>query len=54
MTTPQIAPPIRPGEHACCCFARPEDRERFTIAFGRAGLARDHKAVYLDAGGTFG
>jgi ABC-type transporter Mla MlaB component len=45
--TPEIALPVRPGEHACCRFARPEDRERLTIAFVRAGLGRGHKVIYL-------
>jgi ABC-type transporter Mla MlaB component len=47
MNTCEIALPVRPGEHACCRFARPEDRERLTIAFVRAGLARGHKVIYL-------
>ena len=42
-----IALPVRPGEHACCRFARPEDRERLTIAFVRAGLGRNQKVIYL-------
>src|ERR1700750_2615372 len=47
MNTTEIALPIRPGEHACCRFARREDRERLTIAFIRAGLTRGQKVVYL-------
>ena len=48
MNTPEIALPIRPGEHACCRFPRPEDRERLTIAFVRWGLERHYqKVIYL-------
>jgi ABC-type transporter Mla MlaB component len=47
MNASEIALPIRPGEHACCRFARPEDRERLTIAFVRAGLGRHYKVIYL-------
>jgi ABC-type transporter Mla MlaB component len=47
MTASEIALPVRPGERACCRFARPEDRERLTIAFVRAGLRRRQKVVYL-------
>src|SRR3954470_23208292 len=47
MSTPEIALPIRPGEHACCRFARSEDRERLTVAFLRAGLARGLKVIDL-------
>jgi ABC-type transporter Mla MlaB component len=50
MNMSEIALPVRPGEHACCRFARPEDRERLTIAFVRAGLARGHKVIYLHDG----
>lgn len=47
MNTSEIALPVRPGEHACCRFARPEDRERLTVAFIRAGLGRRCKVIYL-------
>src|SRR4051812_41528677 len=47
MKTTEIALPIRPGEHACCRFARREDRERLTIAFIRAGLSRGQKVIDL-------
>jgi ABC-type transporter Mla MlaB component len=47
MNTSEIALAIRPGEHACCRFARSEDRERLTVAFIRAGLGRRYKVIYL-------
>jgi ABC-type transporter Mla MlaB component len=47
MNTSEIALPIRPGEHAWCRFGRPEDRERLTVAFIRAGLGRGYKVTYL-------
>jgi anti-anti-sigma regulatory factor len=47
MNTREIAVPVRPGEHACCRFPRPEDRERLTFAFVRAGLERRHKVLCL-------
>jgi ABC-type transporter Mla MlaB component len=49
MNASEIALPIRPGEHACCRFARPEDHERLTIAFVRAGLKRRYKVIYMHA-----
>jgi ABC-type transporter Mla MlaB component len=47
MYSSEIALPVRPGEHACCRFARREDRERLTIAFIRAGLERRLRVIYL-------
>jgi ABC-type transporter Mla MlaB component len=49
MNPTEIALPVRPGEHACCRFARSEDRERLTVAFIRAGLSRGYKVIYLRA-----
>jgi ABC-type transporter Mla MlaB component len=38
---------VRHGEHACCRFAQPEDRDRLAIAFMREGLRRGDKVVYI-------
>jgi ABC-type transporter Mla MlaB component len=38
---------VRPGEHACFRFRRPEERERIADAFVCAGLGRGHRVVYL-------
>jgi ABC-type transporter Mla MlaB component len=50
MRAADIALPVRPGEHACCRFARPEDRERLTTAYVRAGLERGYKVLLLHHG----
>jgi ABC-type transporter Mla MlaB component len=47
MRRPPAAVAIRPGEHACCRFADPIDRERLALAFVLDGLQRGHKVVYL-------
>ena len=41
------ASPVRPGEHACCHFARADDRERLAVAFVRDRLHRGDKVVYF-------
>jgi len=38
---------VRPGEHACCRFARAVDRDRMAAAFVSEGLTRGDKVVYL-------
>jgi ABC-type transporter Mla MlaB component len=47
MSNSSTALAIRPGEHACCRFARATDRERLGAAFVRDGLTRGHRVVYL-------
>jgi anti-anti-sigma factor len=44
---PSSAVAVRPGEHACCRFADPDDRERVTVAFLADGLRRGHKVIYV-------
>jgi ABC-type transporter Mla MlaB component len=47
VTTIPAAIAIRPGEHACFRFQRPEDRERIADAFMAVGLRLGHRVVYL-------
>ncbi len=47
MSSSSTALAIRPGEHACCRFARAIDRERLGAAFVRDGLTRGHRVLYL-------
>jgi ABC-type transporter Mla MlaB component len=42
-----MAVPFRPGEHACCHFTDPADRERLSVGFLRDGLRRGDKVLYL-------
>jgi ABC-type transporter Mla MlaB component len=44
---PDFALAIRPGEHACCRFARADDRGRLALAFVRTALDRGHRVVYF-------
>ena len=43
----KTAVPVRPGEHACCHFTEPDDRERLSVGFLRDGLRRGDKVLYL-------
>jgi hypothetical protein len=38
---------VRPGEHACCRFARLADRRRVALGLLRAGLEQRHRLLYL-------
>jgi len=46
---------VRPGEHACCRFARLADRRRVAVGLLRAGLDQRHRLLYLcDTGDAAG
>jgi ABC-type transporter Mla MlaB component len=42
---------VRDGEHACCRFADPADRERLATAFIRVRVHRGDKVVYFSGDG---
>lgn len=47
MNSAQVAIAVRPGEHACACFAHAADWSRTAAAFLHGGIVSGRRVVYL-------